>query len=95
VVILSGASGNTIGGITTTPGTGLGDVISGNSSDGVELNGSVDNVVEGDLIGTDKTGTNPLLNTTGIYVAGDTGSKIGGQTAYRHQHHGECAHPPG
>ena len=40
VEIDTGATGNTIGGLTSTPGTGAGNVISGNTSDGVEITGS-------------------------------------------------------
>ena len=40
VVIDTGASGNTIGGTTTLPGTGAGNLISGNTTYGVEITGS-------------------------------------------------------
>ena len=40
VLIEAGATNNTIGGVTSTPGTGLGNVISGNTDDGVEITGS-------------------------------------------------------
>ncbi|MGO9919363.1 MAG: hypothetical protein ACLQIB_32270, partial [Isosphaeraceae bacterium] len=72
----SGASGNTIGGLTAMPGTGAGNVISGNSGDGVDLsgNGTAANLIEGDLIGTDITGLArlPALpgdeNSTGVEI---------------------------
>ena len=54
---------------------GAGDVISGNGGDGVLLTGSA-NLVEGDFIGTDATGT------TGNYNGGNgveiQGSTVGG-----------------
>ncbi len=53
--------GNTIGG---TVG-GAADVISGNKGWGVEIDGSSDNLVEGDFIGTDATGTIALGNAQG------------------------------
>src|SRR5204863_84672 len=66
-VLLENASGNTVGGLTTTPGTGLGNVISGNDANGVHIldsGGTADsNVVWGNLIGTDVHGTVGLGNT--------------------------------
>jgi trimeric autotransporter adhesin len=65
-----------IGGLT--PGSG--NLISGNPASGLELFGTGD-LVEGNLIGTDFTGKNPLLNGPpngpGVVVAG-TESVIGG-----------------
>ena len=40
VEIDTSASGNTIGGVTSTPGTGLGNVISGNTDNGVVIDGT-------------------------------------------------------
>jgi hypothetical protein len=62
----SGFGNATIGGPTQTPGTGPGNVISGNAGDGISLAGSSGNVVQGDLIGTDSSGTQPLGNQVGI-----------------------------
>ncbi len=39
VFLYSGASGNTIGGLTATPGTGAGNLISGNTFAGVSMSG--------------------------------------------------------
>ena len=52
--------------------------------DGVEIDvsGTSDNVVAGNLIGTDMTGEHALGNTDdGIYLANTTGNTIGGPTA--------------
>ncbi len=58
-----GSSGNTIGGLTATPGTGVGNVISGNTFAGVVLNyAGSNNLIAGNLIGTDATGTVALGN---------------------------------
>jgi hypothetical protein len=74
-----GSSGNTIGGLTDTPGTGTGNLISGNSTGGMELDGS-SNTVEGNLIGVDQTGNGALGNGYGVAVLGP-GNTIGGTVA--------------
>ena len=85
------ASGNTVGGLRSSPGPGLGNVISGNDGPGVFLNDTTDNLVEGDYIGTDVTGTLALPNNSGpdqtalsggvTLYNGSAGNTIGGQTA--------------
>jgi len=73
------AAGNIIGG--TAPGAG--NVISGssfNNSSGIVANGT-DTLIEGNLIGTDKTGTLALGNVYGITIGQDTSTTIGGTTA--------------
>jgi hypothetical protein len=87
IEIVSGESGNTVGG--TAPGDG--NLISGNGFYGIEIgnlfpqdNGAArGNIVQGNMIGTDVTGTAKLGNKLGgIYVEGDaTGTLIGGATA--------------
>ncbi len=81
VVIEGGATGNTIG---STDSYGR-DVISGNAGDGVLItdSGTSGNVVEGDFIGTDAGGYNPLGNLgNGVRIAGGASSNtIGGMTA--------------
>src|SRR5262249_51210976 len=66
---------NLIGG--TTPETR--NLVSGNVFDPIILNGS-NNQIEGNLIGTDVTGTFSLPNFNGITVEGDDNT-IGGTTA--------------
>jgi hypothetical protein len=62
-VIIQQSNGNFIG----TNGDGVGDafernIISANQGDGVEISGGNNNVVAGNFIGTDVTGTQPLGN---------------------------------
>ncbi len=69
-----GAHANTIGGTAA----GAGNVISGNSNHGVFLSGD-NNILQGNLIGTDAGGTGPLGNAgSGIFVAAANGTQIGG-----------------
>ena len=80
VEIKGGASGNTVGGTDT----GAGNIISGNAGSGVYVYGSGtdDNVVLGNLIGTDKSGTASLANVNGVVIAsGPTGNTIGGEAS--------------
>ena len=76
VVIDSGASCNTIGGDFA----GAGNVISGNTNDGIELNGAgtSGNIVSDDYIGTDSTGTYAVPNQVGVEIdGGASGNLIG------------------
>src|SRR5262249_35095704 len=67
----------TVGGLTTTPGTGPGNVISGNVG-GIELGNQ--NAVQRNLVGTDATGLAALGNGGGIHMTGNNNT-IGGTTA--------------
>jgi hypothetical protein len=85
VDIWEGASGNTIGGLTATPGNAPGNVISNNAGEGVNIAGSgsdtpQNNAVEGNCIGADASGTKPLANThDGIVICqGASQNTVGG-----------------
>jgi hypothetical protein len=83
VAIYNSASNNTIGG---TAG-GSGDVLSGNVQNGVYISDSntTGNVVEGDFIGTDSTGTLAVPNNQGVLIQnGASNNTIGGPTAAAH-----------
>lgn len=76
----SGVSNNLIGGLTGTPGTPPGNLISGNSgSSGVSLgiDGS-GNLIQGNIIGADITGTQPLGNLPGGIVINGHDNTVGG-----------------
>lgn len=81
VEILGGSTNNTVGGTTAAAR----DVISANGQSGVLLTdpGTTDNVVEGDFIGTDTSGTLNAGNTAvGVFITnGASMNTIGGTTA--------------
>ncbi len=72
VQIDSGAVGNTIGGTAA----GAGNVISGNDEHGVVVtgNGTSQNVIAGDRIGTNANGTAPIANKDGGVLVSEFGS---------------------
>jgi CSLREA domain-containing protein len=71
-------SNNTIGGTTA----GARNVISGNDLGGVTINGSENNKVLGNRIGTTASGTGPLGNTlSGVGVAFASGTSVGDGTS--------------
>src|SRR5207244_9690665 len=78
---LDSSAGNTIGG----SGTGAGNLISGNNSDGILLTvGSDTNLVQGNNIGIDLVGTVALANHGAgvhVYSCGNTiGSAVAGRS---------------
>ena len=81
------ADGNTIGGTAgTTPGgpcTGACNLIAGNGDEGIELDGADENVIQGNLIGTDVSGAAPLGNTGSgiIFFNSSNRNLIGGTTS--------------
>ena len=78
----TGSSNNVIGGLTATPGTPPGNLISGNNGNfGVDLGSNVNGtVIQGNIIGADITGTQPLGNLIGIHIGGHDNT-IGGTAA--------------
>src|SRR5947207_5042290 len=74
---------NLIGGLTTTPGTPPGNLISGNTGNtGVILftSAAQGHVIQGNIIGADITGTPPLGNTGGSLID-RPGNTVGGTDA--------------
>lgn len=74
-IALSNSSGNLIGGTTSTAR----NVISGNSFDGIEISGS-NNVIQGNFIGTNPTGTAAMGNNSRGIEFGGSNNLIGGTT---------------
>ena len=80
VLLTTGAQDNTIGGTTASAR----NIISGNTTDGVEITGSgaTGNLVAADFIGTDMTGTVAIGNGTGVEIdSGSSDNTIGGTTS--------------
>ncbi|MGA2806201.1 MAG: right-handed parallel beta-helix repeat-containing protein [Acidimicrobiales bacterium] len=80
VLINAGAANNTIGGT----GASAGNVISGNKAAGVSITGAdtASNLVLGNYIGTNPTGTGALSNQNGVLIqAGAVNNTIGGAVA--------------
>ena len=84
---VQGSTGNTIGGATTTTGTGPGNVISGNTGSGISMEYSAaSNMVVGNIIGLDLTGTVAVGNGSSNGGDGVTvnagGNTIGGTSIW-------------
>jgi hypothetical protein len=86
VNIFDGASRNVVGG--TTPAAR--NVISGNACNAVFVSGANDNLIQGNYVGTDKTGAKGLPNGDGdgafvcsavVITSGSSGNTVGGATA--------------
>lgn len=80
---IADVASNTVGGTTATPGTGAGNVISGNNSEGVNIFGaaSTGNTVAGNIIGLNSAGTTELGNSSfGVQIFGSDSNTIGGVT---------------
>ena len=75
VVVASTVVGTTIGGAVA----GAGNLVSGNTDDGIQVSGS-DNLVEGNMVGSDVTGTIAVPNALGVVVSGASNT-IGGSVA--------------
>ncbi|MDR3639531.1 MAG: MBG domain-containing protein, partial [Isosphaeraceae bacterium] len=76
-IVLSGATGTTIGGSSTSNA----NVIAGNTSGGIRIEGGASgNAVLGNLIGTDPSGTTAIANGYGIEINGSANNTIGGTT---------------
>ncbi|MBA3943842.1 MAG: tandem-95 repeat protein [Herpetosiphonaceae bacterium] len=75
-VFVNGAT-NVIGGTISSAR----NLISGNPGDGIEINNASGTQVQGNYIGTDVTGTQPLGNTFGVVIEnGASNTTIGGTT---------------
>lgn len=79
IQIFGSASSNTIGGTAA----GATNVISGNSGDGLIVNGSDGTLIQGNYIGTDPNGSTAMPNgANGIYIwAGSQNTNVGGTTS--------------
>src|SRR5262249_20154929 len=73
--IWAGAGNNLVGG----PIPGAGNLISGNTIDGIQINAGGRNTVQGNFIGTNADGSGALPNgQSGVVLIGTGGNMIGG-----------------
>src|SRR5207247_1794317 len=80
-VNLNSGVSDTIGGLTATPGTPPGNLISGNNGNSGVILGVVDtsgNLIQGNIIGADITGTQPLGNSPGGITVNGHDNTVGG-----------------
>ena len=85
ITVFGNSLRTTVGGPATIPGAPPGNVISGNdlnaASDGIRINSSNSNTVQGNLIGTDAAGTTALGNSgSGVFIASSVSSNVIGGT---------------
>lgn len=82
IYIHGGAANNTVGGLTATPGTGAGNVISGNANVGIGVIGN-NNLIVGNLVGLNAAGTAVVGNAaSGVFILfGSAGNVLGGTAA--------------
>lgn len=80
VYVAATSSNNTIGYNPTAASGVISNVISGTSGNGITLDGSSDNTLPDNYVGTDPTGTTAIANgSNGIWVTGGaSGNTIGG-----------------
>jgi titin len=80
-VVVNGSIGNTLGGAVA----GAGNVISGNTRNGVYLLGNAvgvgNNLIQGNHIGTNAAGSAAVPNFNGILIGGSSDNTIGGAVA--------------
>jgi hypothetical protein len=77
ITIQSGASGNTIGG----GAAGTGNLISGNSGDGILITGANSNIIQANFLGTNAAGAAALANMNGIDIQGGASNNTIGGTS--------------
>lgn len=78
-VFIQSGQNNLIGGVAASPGQAPGNIISGNAAEGIDLFGS-NNIVQGNLVGTDAAGSGPLGNAARGITVRSNGNRIGGST---------------
>jgi hypothetical protein len=82
----TGVSGTVIGGLTATPGTPPGNLISGNNGNsgvilGLDASG---NLIQGNIVGSDITATQPLGNSPGGITINGHDNTVGGTDPNAH-----------
>ncbi len=75
IALYDGSSSDTIGGTAS----GAGNLISGNAGDGIYADSSNNDLIAGNLIGTDTSGSKPLANALwGVFLGDSANDTVGG-----------------
>ncbi|GAN79176.1 parallel beta-helix repeat (two copies) [Acidocella aminolytica 101 = DSM 11237] len=96
IYISSTSSGNSIGSNPTAASGVVSNVISGNTGNGIVIDGSSDNTLANNYVGTDPTGTAAIANGgSGIFITGGAANNLIGGTAYTDSNTGQKNNPTG
>jgi parallel beta-helix repeat protein len=96
IYVASTSSGNTIGYNPTAASGVVSNVISGNATNGIVLDGSSDNTLVNNYIGTNPAGTTAIANGgNGILVTNGAANNMIGGTAYTDTSTGAVNNPTG
>jgi parallel beta-helix repeat protein len=96
IYVSSLSSGNTIGTNPTAASGVVSNVISGNAGNGIVLDGTSDNTLVNNYVGTDPTGTTAIANgQIGILVTNGASNNTIGGTAYTNTTTGAVNNPTG
>lgn len=78
-ISISACNGNVIG--KDWSGNGIGNVISGNSYQGINANSTNGNIIAGNIIGLNESGSTSIPNQTGVYIGSSNNNQIGGDNS--------------
>jgi parallel beta-helix repeat protein len=96
IYVAATSSNNDIGYNPSAASNVVSNVISGNSGDGIDVNGSSHNTLVDNYVGTDPTGTKAIANGgSGIVLTGHAGDNELGGTVFTDSNTGEQNNPTG
>jgi hypothetical protein len=96
ILITSTSSNNRIGSNPNSVSSYFSNLISGNGSNGIEIQGSSNNIIQSNLIGTNRAGTSAISNGgNGILITAAASNNTIGGTAYYNSATGQYNNPTG